>query len=146
VPTANLDQQVQARLATRGVRYTRGRRVVVGALARAEGPRSAAELHDQLDGAVPLSSLYRSLAVLEDSEVVALHHGTKGLTRYELAEWLAGHHHHVICLDCGMVDDIRIPGDVESALEGLVDRLAASAGFRADGHVLEIQGRCLRCD
>ena len=103
------DIRVERRLTESGVRFTRGRRTVIRALATADGPRSASELYQDLRARVPLSSLYRSLTVLEGAGVLSPHHGTRGMTRYELAEWLAGHHHHLVCVDCGAVDDIHLP-------------------------------------
>ncbi len=140
-----LDSQIRGRLAEAGVRYTNGRQQVVAALVAADGPRSAAELHEQIAGAVPLSSLYRSLAVMADADVLAPHHGTKGVTRYELAEWLAGHHHHLVCVDCGTVDDIELPSRLEATLHDLVDAVADSGDFAAAGHALEVVGRCKAC-
>ena len=96
----SLDKTIEERLREAGVRYTAARRAVVTALSAADGPRSAAELHRDID-AVPLSSFYRTLTVLEDAEVLAPHHGARGLTRYELAEWIGGHHHHLVCTNCG---------------------------------------------
>lgn len=127
------------------MRYTSGRRSVVAALARAEGPRSAAELAETIGAAVPLSSLYRSLGVLEEAGVVAPHHLGRGVTRYELAEWLAGHHHHLICVDCGLVEDVEVPGGREAVVLDLVEDLASPSGFVVIDHVLEIEGRCARC-
>ncbi len=141
----SLDREVESRLRDRDVRYTRGRRRVVGALAAADGPRTAAELHDEIGQAVPLSSLYRSLAVLEDAGVVVPHFGVKGLTRYELGEWLTGHHHHLICIDCGAVDDISIPQPQEVRVRRLVDEISSIAAFTPLAHAVEIEGRCARC-
>lgn len=143
--TLQLDQQVRAALAIHEVRYTRGRSKVVERLARADGPRSAAELHEDLGGAVPLSSLYRSLAVMSDAGVLAPHHGIKGVTRYELAESFAGHHHHLVCENCGAVDDVELASEKEETLEQLVAQVAASGGFVATGHALEIDGTCSAC-
>ncbi|MEX0825579.1 MAG: Fur family transcriptional regulator [Acidimicrobiia bacterium] len=142
---ATVDQRVEERLTGHGVRYTRGRRSVVAALARADGPRSAAELVAGLRPRVPVSSLYRSLGVLEEAGVVAPHHGARGVTRYELAEWIAGHHHHLVCIDCGMVEDVTVPKGEEVALRRLVESLALASGFAPLDHVLEIEGRCPRC-
>lgn len=138
-----LDQQVAQRLAAGGVRYTSGRRVVVKALSTAEGPRSAQELFDELD--LPLSSLYRSLAVLEEAQVLTPHHGARGVTRYELAEWAAGHHHHVVCASCGTVDDIHLDPSLEAELERLVTAITGSLSFSPTGHALEVEGRCGAC-
>lgn len=140
-----LERQVRSRLADHDVRFTGGRRHVVSALADADGPLSAAELSDVLDGAVPVSSLYRTLAVLEEAGVLAPHLGAKGLTRYELAEWLAGHHHHLICLECGAVDDVHLPAEAERALVDLVSTVVAGDDFVVEHHSLEIEGRCRRC-
>lgn len=140
-----IGEQVESRLAESEIRYTRGRRQVVEALARAEGPRSASDLHSDLDRDLPLSSLYRSLSVLTDAEVLAPHHGNGRVVRYELAEWLVGHHHHTRCEDCGSIDDIALPNDLETTLEELVSSATAPRGFAATGHALEIVGRCGTC-
>jgi Fe2+ or Zn2+ uptake regulation protein len=140
-----LDREVEKRLADHDVRYTRGRRTVVATLAVSDGPRSAAELHGEIGPAVPLSSLYRSLAVLEDAGVVIPHHGARSLTRYELAEWLTGHHHHFVCVQCGAVEDVEIPREREALVRGLVEDLSAPASFTPLNHTLEIEGRCRRC-
>jgi Fur family ferric uptake transcriptional regulator len=145
VPSATADRDIEQHLSKRDIRYTKGRRIVIAALAGADGPRSAAELHDEIGPAVPLSSLYRSLAVLEEAGVVVPHFGTKGLTRYELAEWLAGHHHHVICVSCGAVEDIDVPSPLESQVRQLVNQIGASIGFTPIDHTLEIEGRCAKC-
>lgn len=139
------DSRVEERLRERGVRFTPSRRAVVGALLAADGPKSAAEVHDLLGAAIPLSSLYRSLAVLEDAGVLTPHHGARGVTRYEPAEWLSGHHHHLVCVICGAVEDVAVPAVEEQDLESMVVEIADRAGFSAANHVLEIEGRCARC-
>ena len=138
-----LDQQVTQRLGALGVRYTSGRQAVIRALIAADGPRSAQELFDELD--LPLSSLYRSLAVLEEAEVLTPHHGARGVTRYELAEWAAGHHHHVVCESCGAVDDVHLDPALERELERLVHEIVDSLSFSPTGHALEVEGRCGSC-
>lgn len=115
------------------------------ALSTVDGPRSAAELSRVIGDQVPLSSLYRTLTVLEDAGVLAPHYSSPGLTRYELAEWLTGHHHHLVCLDCGQVDDIEAPDPLEARLNELVGDVAATASFTESNHALEIEGTCARC-
>lgn len=98
-----------------------------------------------MGGEVPVSSVYRSLAVLEEAGVVEPHHGARGLTRYEMAEWVAGHHHHMVCENCGAVEDIELPTDLEVELEHLVGKVAGLSSFAVTGHALEVDGRCVRC-
>ena len=143
--TPTIDRQIERRLAEVEVRYTRGRRLVINALAEADGPRSAAELNQVIGESVPLSSLYRSLAVLEEAGVLAPHYSSARLTRYELAEWLSGHHHHLVCLDCGQVQDLPLSDTVEDRLEEIVADVARDASFTETNHALEIEGRCGRC-
>ncbi len=114
-------------------------------LAGASGPLSASELQSEIAGALPLSSIYRSLTVLEDAGVLSPHHGTKGLTRYELAEWLRGHHHHLICIECGAVEDVEVTMAHESKVDEVVRQISAAQSFTPLNHALEIEGRCSRC-
>ncbi len=145
MPIASLDREVEQRLRERDVRYTRGRRTVVNALADVMGPRSAAELNELIGDDVPLSSLYRTLTVLEEAGVVVPHFGARSLTRYELAEWIKGHHHHFVCVECGAVEDIDVPNRLEAEVGHVVAKIAELAAFDPSTHVLEIEGRCKRC-
>lgn len=145
MPVPAIDRQVERRLAEHEVRYTRGRRAVVDALARVDGPKSAAELHASMEPQWPLSSLYRSLSVLEEAGVLAPHFSVKGVTRYELAEWLTGHHHHLLCTSCGEVLDVQTTDRLEDELLRIVDRISASVGFTPTDHELEIEGLCSNC-
>lgn len=145
VSTRSLDKEVEKRLSDHDVRYTSGRKTVVSAMADAEGPLSAAELHETIEGTLPLSSIYRSLTVLEETGVLSPHHGTKGLTRYELAEWLKGHHHHLVCVECGAVEDVEVTEQHERQVGTVVSEISAQAEFSPLNHALEIEGRCSRC-
>ena len=141
----SLHRQVETRLRAHDIRYTRGRRRVVKALATADGPRTAAELHAQLAHDIPVSSLYRSLATFEEVGVVSPHYSTKGIARYELAEWITGHHHHFLCVECGAVDDIELPETLERALAEFVEAVGADVDFTALRHALDIEGLCAVC-
>jgi Fe2+ or Zn2+ uptake regulation protein len=141
----DLHTQVSGRLADREVRYTKARRAVVQALQRARGPQSAADLHRGLRESVPLSSLYRCLSVLDEAGVLRKQHDAGGVARFELAEWLLGHHHHLICRVCGSVEDFEMDGESEAALADLAARAALTSGYRVDGHVLEVEGTCGDC-
>jgi Fe2+ or Zn2+ uptake regulation protein len=139
-----VDREVEQRLADHGVRFTRGRREVFDAIATADGPRTASQIHRTL-GTVPLSSLYRNLGVLVDAGVLARHHGADETTRYEPAEWLTEHHHHLVCVSCGSITDVAPSLDQEAMVGRLVDALAGPSDFAVSGHRFEIEGRCARC-
>jgi len=117
----------------------------VDALTRSRGPVGAAEIHADLDAAVPISSIYRTLTVLDEHGIVAPHHGRDGVTRYELAEPLQDHHHHLVCVECGRIDDVEFGPVAERSVKGAVAAVAAQHGFAVTDHSLEIEGRCKRC-
>jgi Fur family transcriptional regulator, ferric uptake regulator len=139
------EEAVGRSLAAQGVRLTSGRRRVVRCLATARGPRSAGDLHLALGTQLPLSSLYRTLAVLEAAQALAKEHDGNGVARYELAEWILGHHHHLMCTACGEVRDVAIDYRTEASIGRLVHGLADRAGYQATGHRVDIEGICARC-
>lgn len=91
------------------------------------------------------SSMYRNMTDLETVGVVQKVIGTDDRTRYELAEELIGHHHHVICTKCGAVDDFVVPARTERALEAALTKAVAEAGFTVTGHRLDVVGLCAAC-
>lgn len=138
-----LHDSVRRHLAEREIRYTAGRRALVTALVDAGGPEAAADLSQRV--AVPLSSIYRSLGVLDQADVLVKHHDADGLARFELAEWITGHHHHVVCVQCGALEDIQVPPEEERLIDSLAERLGSAAGYEVTGHNLEIEGWCRSC-
>lgn len=141
----HLEQAVEQRLASKGVRLTRGRRATLRAIAERDGPRTAAEIQADLSDTIPLSSLYRSLSVLETAGVLTAQHDAEGIMRFELAEWLTGHHHHLVCISCGTAVDVVPDTEQEHAIEQLIEQMAAASGFAVTGHRFEIEGRCASC-
>jgi Fur family transcriptional regulator, ferric uptake regulator len=124
--------------------YTSGRRELVELLVSLARPVTMAELQEAKP-ALNQSSVYRNLTVLEEVGVVQKVAGAGDRALFELAEDLIGHHHHLICTACGRVDDFVVPHDSELNLDALLDRVAEAAGFRADGHRLDLLGTCSSC-
>jgi Fe2+ or Zn2+ uptake regulation protein len=125
-------------------RYTVGRRAIVEELAAAERPLTMAELLGRRAD-LAQSSTYRNLASLEQAGVVHRIVGTDEYARFELAEDLAGHHHHLICSSCGAVADFTISPELEATLAEAFRDAAGAAGFAAEHHRLDLLGRCERC-
>jgi Fe2+ or Zn2+ uptake regulation protein len=140
MPT-DLDATAEARLRGEGQRYTSGRRALVEALRRARTPLAATDLTDRM----PLSSAYRNLAVLEQAGVVRRVITEDDFTRYELAEDLTSHHHHLICSSCGKVEDVQVPPALERDIDRALDRLARKARFASVSHRLDLIGTCRDC-
>ena len=91
------------------------------------------------------SSVYRNLVVLEHAGVVHRVATAGEFSRYELAEDLTEHHHHLVCVDCGSVADVVVPRRVEQAVQRAAVELAGDANFTLEGHRLDLVGRCADC-
>jgi Fe2+ or Zn2+ uptake regulation protein len=140
----DLHESVASRLVGRAGRYTRPRRDLIETLAAAGQPMTVEEIHDR-SPQLPLSSVYRNLAVFEDSGVVHRLVGNGGFARFELAEALSGHHHHFLCISCGAMTDVELPQPLERELDRVMTRLGHAEGFVIDSHQLDILGRCRAC-
>jgi Fe2+ or Zn2+ uptake regulation protein len=141
---SDLDTIVSERLDLVDQRPTAARRSLVDILAETTAPLTLREILE-LDADLAQSSAYRNLAVLEEAGVVRRVVIGDDHTRYELAEDLTGHHHHLVCADCGAVTDFVLDDPAEQLLEAALDAAAAAAGFRAEHHRLDLVGTCRRC-
>jgi Fur family transcriptional regulator, ferric uptake regulator len=140
----DIHQTVAARLRGAAQRYTPNRRALVEALWDAERPLTIHELL-VLRPDVPQSSAYRSLAILEQVGLVRRVVTNEEFTRFELDEQLTVHHHHLICSNCGAVDDVSIASELERNVERALRRVARRAGFTAVSHRLDLMGTCRNC-
>jgi len=125
-------------------RYTPGRRELVESLLDAARPVTIAEL---LEGGTrgSQSSLYRNLTVLEACGVVLRIPAADGVARFEVAEGLTRHHHHLVCSMCGRIDDVDLPDAVEASLRGAMRETGRTHGYEVEEHRLELHGVCAGC-
>ena len=141
----DLDKEITALLRRAEQRYTRGRRALVAALRDAGQPVTIHQILDKDDG-LAQSSAYRNLAVLEEAGVVTRIVTNDEFARYELAEGLTEHHHHLICSSCGDVVDFSLAARTEASLDRALHRIADDAGFTVESHRLDLVGTCAGCD
>ena len=133
------------RLESGHARFTPARRLVIETLSGSPGPQSAADLATAIGEAIPISSLYRTLSVLEETEIIERFPDQAGVARYELAEWLTGHHHHMTCIKCGGTSDVAVPTDLEATVAEIVSEVGNRFDFVVTGHRLDLQGVCNKC-
>lgn len=142
--SVDLDDTVEARLRDAGQRYTAQRRDLLHLLAQAASPVSIPQILADSDE-LKQSSVYRNLAALEHAGVVRRVATDEEYGRYELAEDLIGHHHHLVCSNCGTMRDVEVPADLEETLDATLDRMARRAGFARVEHRLDLVGLCGKC-
>lgn len=141
---SEVDDEVATLLRDADQRYTTGRRRVVTALRAGQGPLTMAQILGA-DSSLSQSSVYRTLTILEEVGAVTRIVTGDDFSRYELAEHLTDHHHHLICTACGDVVDFVLDDDVESALDSALHLAAESAGFEVSAHRLDLLGTCSNC-
>lgn len=138
-----MHRTIGSRLDQADCRYTSSRKNLVGILAEAGQPMSMPEILTA--SRLPQSSAYRNLTVLENAGVVRRIVTHDDFSRYELAEDLTGHHHHLVCENCGLVEDFTLTRDFEAELESVLARTASKRGLDVVGHRLDVYGLCQSC-
>ena len=125
-------------------RYTQGRRQLVDLLIDTGRPVTIPDLID-LGARQSQSSLYRNLAILEQCGAVRRLMSTDDVARYELAEELSEHHHHLVCSVCGDIEDVTLPESVERTLHDAARDASRARDFEVETHRFELVGTCGTC-
>lgn len=142
--SSELHVTVAARLHREGQRFTAGRRSLVDVLESSGRPLTLPEILG-LDTSVAQSSAYRNLTVLERAKVVRRISTADEWARFELAEDLTEHHHHLICGHCGTVEDFTVDDELEAAVDAALHRIARLRRFKPEHHRLDLIGTCAGC-
>jgi Fur family transcriptional regulator, ferric uptake regulator len=140
----DVHQPVRESLGARGQRYTEQRRRLVEVVVASSRPLAVAELAQAVDQ--PLSSVYRNVRLLVTVGVFGCVIGSDRQERIEWVERSGRHHHHLLCLDCGLILDYLPPRDIEELIELMAPRVAEAAEFRVTRHSLDLGGVCSDCD
>ena len=137
-PVVSTDWQRDLR--RRGYRLTPQRQLVLEAVDRLEHATPDAILTEvrRTAGGVNISTVYRTLELLEELGLVSHAHLGHGAPTYHLAD--RHHHIHLMCRDCSEVIEV----DVTQA-GPFIDHLRDAFGFETDMKHFAIFGRCARC-
>ncbi len=131
------------RLADAGYRRGGARREVVALLGEQSCALSAAEIEDRLarrDRSVSRASVYRVLEELEQIGLVQRVGVGQGMVRYEPVHHGPGHHHHLVCDQCG-----RLQPFADDDLEQAIARLSSRVPFHVADHEVVLRGSCDTC-
>jgi Fur family ferric uptake transcriptional regulator len=133
--------EIVKKLTDKGYRLTPQRLMIVSAVENSDVHISAEEIYAQVAAKYPqvnISTVYRTLELLKQLGLVFETDFGEGRVRYHPAE--KGHHHHLVCTECGAVIDLD-----ESLLSSLKGMLLREYKFSADLKHLAIFGRCHKC-
>lgn len=110
------------------------RRVIARVIGEAQDHPDVVELHRRaaaVDDRISLSTVYRTVRLLESEGIIERLEFRDGRSRYERAA--QEHHDHLINLDTGAVIEFR-----SEAIEALQAEIARQLGFRLVSHRLEL--------
>ena len=138
----NAKQKLEAALQTlrdHQARVTGPRRAILTILTREHGPFTTEEIHQRMEkGVCDLVTVYRSIAAMEEIDLVRRCDFGDGSYRYEFNTG-EHHHHHIICRACRSVKTLDF-----CVADGL-ERMARQLGYGTVTHTLEIFGICSAC-
>lgn len=90
---------------------------------------------------IGLATVYRTLELLNELNVVDKIQFGDGVSRFDLRQEGAAHfHHHLVCIECGAVDEIQ-----EDLLEDVEAIVENKWKFIIKDHRLTFHGICHRC-
>jgi Fur family transcriptional regulator, ferric uptake regulator len=136
--------QASTTLRRAGQRFTKHRAAVLGILRTAARPMTADEVAKS--SGVPMSTAYRNLAELCDAGVAVRVGGADRTDRFEMAESLTSHHHHhLVCVECGVVSDFDPSPQLERLITKEMASLLETAGFAESHHLFDVHGVCVGC-
>lgn len=113
------------------------RRVIAQVLSEADDHPDAEELYARsvkLDPKISLATVYRTVRLFSDADIIETHDFRDGRARYETAD--ADHHDHLIDVNTGDVIEF-----VDEEIEALQHRIAEKLGYELVDHRLELYGR-----
>jgi Fur family ferric uptake transcriptional regulator len=134
-------RDIVSKLTEQGYRLTPQRLMILSAIENASSHISAEEIYTQVVAKYPnvnISTVYRTLELLKRLGLVTETDLGGGRVRYHPVE--KGHHHHLVCQECGAIIDLD-----ESVLVPLKNTLLHDYKFVADLRHLAIFGRCVKC-
>ena len=134
------ESRLERLCAERGLRMTGQRRIIAQILSEADDHPDVEEVYRrgaERDPRISLSTVYRTVRLLEDEGIVERRDFGDGRARYEPGDH--EHHDHLIDVTTGQVIEFT-----NEDIERLQERVAAELGFRLIGHRLELFGMPLK--
>ncbi len=123
----------------KGLKMTEQRRIIARVITDAEDHPDVETVYrraTELDPRISIATVYRSLKLFEDANVLVRHDFGEGRARYEET---GEHHEHLIDIETGAVLEF-----FNAELEALKERVARDLGYELVDHRLELYGRKLK--
>lgn len=138
-------QYVKDILKENGYKYTNQRAEVYNVfLKHPDDHLSAEDVFEYVSKEFPeigIATVYRTLMLFEELKILYKISFDDGVVRYEIKNSESKHrHHHLICLSCGKVTEVKI-----DLLDSLEDEIEKDEKFKIVDHNLKFYGYCKNC-
>ncbi|MBI1300403.1 MAG: transcriptional repressor [Alphaproteobacteria bacterium] len=130
---------LEERCVEAGLKMTGQRRIILKVLGDSEDHPSVEDVYDRArkeDESISIATVYRTLSLLDELDLVIRHEFQEGYSRYEV-NW--DHHHHLVDLETGEVLEFQ-----NEELEILKEKIAEEMGYQLIDHRLELYGKKIK--
>lgn len=130
--------KLETRCAQAGLKMTGQRKIILQVLDEASDHPSVESVYErakEIDSSISIATVYRTLNLLDELDLVIRHEFQEGYSRYEV-NW--DHHHHLVDLETGAVIEFQ-----NDELERLKEKIAEELGYELVDHRLELYGKKL---
>lgn len=120
----------------KGLKMTGQRRLIARVLSDADDHPDVEEVYRRavlLDSRISLATVYRTVRLLEEADILERHEFRDGRARYEAAD--SDHHDHLIDMESGKVIEFN-----NDEIERLQSKIAEKLGYRLVDHRLALYG------
>lgn len=131
-------KELEEKCAQAGLKMTGQRKVILKVLDEADDHPSVELVYErakEIDSSISIATVYRTLNLLDELDLVIRHEFQEGYSRFEV-NW--DHHHHLVDLETGEVVEFQ-----NDELETLKEKIAEDLGYELVDHRLELYGKKL---
>lgn len=128
-------------LQARGMRMTPQRAIIFEAIGKLEGHITAEQIFQEVHQANPyisLATVYRTLELLEELNLITPTNLGRTQTYFALKDH--GPHHHLVCLECGRIEQFA-----DELFDPVRTGLEEKHGFQVHTDHMSIFGICRKC-
>lgn len=118
----------------RGLKMTDQRRVICKVLSESVDHPDVSQVYERavrLDANISIATVYRTVKMLEEAEIICKHDFGDGRARFEKTQ--EDHHDHLIDVNSGEVIEFS-----NAEIEALQEQVARQLGYKLIGHKLEL--------
>ena len=131
--------ELEQRCVNAGLKMTGPRKTILKVLGESADHPSVEAVYERakaLDSTISIATVYRTLNMLDELDLVTRHEFNESFSRYETN---MEHHHHLIDMESGEVIEFQ-----NQELEVLKERIALELGYELIDHRLELYGRKIK--